>query len=69
MPTYPPPVVPPTSANEGHTLHRLFGQELDAYIDAHGDTYEQAKKKWAECSMDEWRNGAEGNLFRSHNRD
>ena len=24
------------------------------------DTYEQAKKKWAECSMDEWTAGADG---------
>lgn len=43
-----------------HALHRLFGQDLEAYIDVNANNYEQSKKKWAECSMEEWRAGADG---------
>ncbi|PSS34170.1 hypothetical protein PHLCEN_2v1787 [Hermanssonia centrifuga] len=48
------------SIHHEHALHRLLGQELDAYVDTHLESYEQAKKKWAQCSMDEWKTGADG---------
>ncbi|PCH37595.1 hypothetical protein WOLCODRAFT_167619 [Wolfiporia cocos MD-104 SS10] len=40
-------------------LHKLFGVDLDAYLEAHVEAYEEAKKKWTECSMDEWKAGAD----------
>lgn len=59
------PLVPLSTATAAnihgqHALYRLFGQDLDAYVDAHADTYEQAKKKWTECTVEEWRAGADG---------
>ena len=47
---------------QGLALHRLLGQDLDIYVEAHVEAYEQAKKKWSECSMDEWKVGADGAL-------
>ena len=44
-------------------MHRLLGQNLDAYVDAHSDAYDLAKKKWTECSLDEWKAGADGILI------
>ncbi|KAL6306843.1 hypothetical protein BKA93DRAFT_771087 [Sparassis latifolia] len=44
---------------QGLALHRLLGQDLDIYVEAHVEAYEQAKKKWSECSMDEWKTGAD----------
>ena len=43
-----------------HALLQLFGQETDMFINAHLDAYEDAKKKWANCSIDEWKAGADG---------
>ncbi|KAI8974033.1 hypothetical protein BD414DRAFT_510165 [Trametes punicea] len=40
-------------------LYRLLGQDLDIFVEAHADSYEQARKKWAECSMEEWTKGAD----------
>ncbi|TBU52076.1 hypothetical protein BD310DRAFT_941044 [Dichomitus squalens] len=48
---------------DGHSkqaLYRLLGQDLDICIEAHADAYEQARKKWSECSIDEWTKGADG---------
>ncbi|KAI0686550.1 hypothetical protein C8Q76DRAFT_761452 [Earliella scabrosa] len=40
-------------------LYKLLGQDLDIYVEAHADAYEQARKKWAECSVEEWTRGAD----------
>ena len=47
-------------------LYQLLGQDLDIWVEAHADGYEQARKKWSECSMEEWTKGADGTwtLFR-----
>ncbi|OBZ66422.1 hypothetical protein A0H81_13695 [Grifola frondosa] len=49
----------PTHDGHGHALFKLLGQDMDAYVDSHMDAYEQARKKWSECSMDEWTTGAD----------
>ena len=48
---------------EDHALRRLLGQDLDAYVDAHTEAYEQARKKWTECTIDEWKAGADGKII------
>ncbi|PIL29389.1 hypothetical protein GSI_09441 [Ganoderma sinense ZZ0214-1] len=40
-------------------LYQLLGQDLDIWVEAHADVYEQARKKWSECSMEEWTKGAD----------
>ena len=52
-------IAPPT---EDNALRRLLGQDLDKFIEEHLGAYNEAKKKWAECSMEEWQAGAEGKL-------
>ena len=44
-------------------LYRLLGQDLDTCVEAHADAYEQAKKKWADCPLEEWVKGGDGMLF------
>jgi hypothetical protein len=39
---------------------RLPETELDAYISAHMEKFEEAKRKWADCSLEEWKDGANG---------
>ncbi|KAI0665374.1 hypothetical protein C8Q78DRAFT_1064930 [Trametes maxima] len=46
------------------TLLRLLGQDLDIFAEAHADSYEQARKKWAECSEEEWTKGTDGLMGR-----
>ncbi|KZT63284.1 hypothetical protein DAEQUDRAFT_159024 [Daedalea quercina L-15889] len=43
----------------GEALYKLLGQELTVFVEGHVDAYEEAKKKWSECSMEEWRAGAD----------
>ncbi|KAI0349623.1 hypothetical protein OH77DRAFT_1579795 [Trametes cingulata] len=40
-------------------LYRLLGQDLDIFVEAHADSYEEARKKWTECSMEKWTQGAD----------
>ncbi|KAI0799984.1 hypothetical protein C8Q74DRAFT_383428 [Fomes fomentarius] len=40
-------------------LYTLLGQDLDICVEAHADSYEQARKKWSECSQEEWTRGAD----------
>ena len=47
-------------ATEENALRKLLGQDLDKYISEHLDAYDEAKKKWSECSAEEWQAGAEG---------
>ncbi|KZT01593.1 uncharacterized protein LAESUDRAFT_815771 [Laetiporus sulphureus 93-53] len=44
---------------QGHALRSLLGQELDAYLRIHVEAYEEAKKKYSECSLDDWKAAAE----------
>ncbi|KAI1790023.1 hypothetical protein LXA43DRAFT_1017965 [Ganoderma leucocontextum] len=53
---------PPKAVGNGvpkQALYQLLGQDLDIWVEAHADAYEQARKKWSECSLDEWTNGAD----------
>lgn len=43
-------------------LHKIFGQDLDVFVESHVAAYEDAKKKWAACSTEEWTAGADGNI-------
>ena len=45
-----------------NVLQRIFGLDLDTYVEAHVGAYEEAKKKWAGCSMEQWTAGADGNM-------
>ena len=47
-------------------LYRLLGQDLDICVEAHADAYEQSRKKWSECSVEEWTKGADGMFLISH---
>ncbi|KAI0364381.1 hypothetical protein BV20DRAFT_917313, partial [Pilatotrama ljubarskyi] len=40
-------------------LYRLLGQDLDVFVEAHADSYEESRKKWVECSVEEWTKGAD----------
>ncbi|KAH9889570.1 hypothetical protein C8Q73DRAFT_793767 [Cubamyces lactineus] len=40
-------------------LYMLLGQDFDVVMEAHADTYQQARKKWSECSVEEWTQGAD----------
>ncbi|KAI0687797.1 hypothetical protein C8T65DRAFT_529433, partial [Cerioporus squamosus] len=59
------PLLPPQSARKvggddsKQALYRLLGQDLDICVEAHADAYEQARKKWSECSIEEWTQGAD----------
>ena len=44
-------------------LQRIFGQDLNVFAENHLAAYEDAKKKWAACSMEDWTVGADGNIF------
>ena len=65
-PAQPVPVIPQDNqkvngdADSKQALYKLLGQDLDICVEAHADAYEQARKKWAECSVDEWTRGADG---------
>lgn len=50
----------PTSAPEESALCKLLGQDFEKFINEHLDAYNEAKKKWSECSIEEWRAGGEG---------
>ncbi|EIW53767.1 uncharacterized protein TRAVEDRAFT_60994 [Trametes versicolor FP-101664 SS1] len=40
-------------------LYRLLGQDLETFVEGHADAYEQARRKWADCSVEEWSKGAD----------
>ncbi|KAJ8454669.1 hypothetical protein ONZ51_g12895 [Trametes cubensis] len=40
-------------------LYMLLGQDFDVVMEAHADAYQQARKKWSECSVEEWTQGAD----------
>ena len=48
------------NVHKDHALAQLFGQDLDTFVGEHLDAYEDAKKRWTECSIDEWTAGADG---------
>lgn len=46
----------------------LNNSNIDAYIAAHLERFEESKRKWADCSVEEWKAGADGEtpfIFRS----
>ncbi|KIP09765.1 hypothetical protein PHLGIDRAFT_126068 [Phlebiopsis gigantea 11061_1 CR5-6] len=68
-PVYDPPQSPPSYSagvlldhqtdEKQYALHRLLGTSLDAYVQDHSTAYEDAKKKWTECTFEEWMAGAD----------
>ncbi|RDX42289.1 hypothetical protein OH76DRAFT_135455 [Lentinus brumalis] len=59
-PVLPPPATRKVGGDEHkQALYRLLGQDLDICVEAHADAYEQARKKWSECSIEEWTQGAD----------
>jgi len=40
-------------------LDRLLGPGSNDYLDQHIEKYETSVRKWSECSLDEWKAGAE----------
>lgn len=53
-------------AQPAHAFRKLLGQDLNLYMDAHLNAYDEAKKKWSECSIDEWRAGADGASIKTY---
>jgi hypothetical protein len=49
--------------DSGQTIQKLLGRDVEAYMNAHVGVYEDAKKRWTECSIEEWEKGADGNVF------
>lgn len=61
VPLLPPPTARKVAGDDSKQgLYRLLGQDLDIAVEAHADAYEQARKKWSECSVEEWTKGADG---------
>ncbi|KAI0633929.1 hypothetical protein C8Q77DRAFT_1108513 [Trametes polyzona] len=50
---------PADSSDARQGLFRLLGHDLDIFVEGHADAYEQARKKWSECSVEEWTQGAD----------
>ncbi|KAI0342547.1 hypothetical protein BDW22DRAFT_1484753 [Trametopsis cervina] len=53
------PPAPIPDVRKNHAIARLLGQDLDSYVSTHQDIYEDAKKKWTECTIEEWKTGAD----------
>ncbi|TCD65260.1 hypothetical protein EIP91_002924 [Steccherinum ochraceum] len=47
------------AAVEELALQRLLKQDPDKYVEEHLEAYNEARKKWSECSIDEWKAGAD----------
>ena len=41
-------------------ISRLFGIDAEQYILEHVEQYEASRKRWTECSIEEWKKGADG---------
>ena len=44
-------------------LHRILGPTLERHANKDLETYLNAKRKWSECTMEEWKAGADGIKF------
>lgn len=56
----------PTSVNNGyHTGYEedFFGSDFNAFVTKNGPKLEAAKKRWQECSLKEWEDGAQGHCL------
>ncbi|KAI0089426.1 hypothetical protein BDY19DRAFT_993033 [Irpex rosettiformis] len=51
--------VPVGNIRKEQPLSQVLGQDVDLLVNTHLDAYEDAKKKWSNCSIDEWRAGAD----------
>lgn len=50
---------PNIASSDIRGLDRLLGPGSNDYLDQHMEKYEASVKKWSECSLDEWKAGAE----------
>lgn len=51
------------SRQEDHALYRILGTDLDSYFNANAEAYEENKKQWTKCTLEEWQKGSEGKIF------
>ena len=54
------------SHQEEHALYRLFGVDLDAYLVENVEIYEDAKKRWTGCTLEDWQKGSDGTKLSLH---
>ena len=48
---------------EHHALYRLLGADMDRYFAENLEKYENTRKRWTDCKLDEWQAGANGRRF------
>jgi hypothetical protein len=46
--------------HEESILHRIIGPDVDIRAEKKIEDYERARRRWVECSLEEWENGAQG---------
>ncbi|KZT29780.1 hypothetical protein NEOLEDRAFT_475498 [Neolentinus lepideus HHB14362 ss-1] len=56
---HPAPSGQTVECSGGVVLQQLFGFDLDSSANEHLQTYEDAKRRWMHCSLEEWQVGAE----------
>ncbi|KAJ8514501.1 hypothetical protein ONZ45_g7955 [Pleurotus djamor] len=54
-----PPLSGPPALPKESALSKVFGVNVDEYVVANMDKYEEAREKWKSCTMDEWVSGAD----------
>ncbi|KAL1739762.1 hypothetical protein HDZ31DRAFT_68609 [Schizophyllum fasciatum] len=54
-----PYVAPQPAPVEPIGLDRILGRETNAYVEANFTTYERLVKRWSDCTVDEWKAGAD----------
>ena len=54
----------PVETSELRSLDKLLGRDCNFYMEQHMGKYEAVQKKWDECSIDEWKAGADGIYLR-----
>lgn len=55
--------LPRRKLSEPTGLDKLLGPGGNNILDMRSDKYEASFKKWSECSVEEWKAGAEGEKF------
>jgi len=60
-----PPSSPAPQAQQppgSDALTRLLGRDANVYMEDHMGKYDAAVKKWTNCTIEEWKEGANGKL-------
>jgi hypothetical protein len=53
-----------SETSELRSLDKLLGRDCNYYMEQHMGQYEAVRKKWDECSIGEWKAGADGIYLR-----